>query len=146
IDRGDGEAIRALVEGHAGVARHLVPRDLVALGLGEQALPEIAVLDGLLLRVPPAVGAPALVPTIAEAVDEIGAVAVQRDEATAGHGAQALEGGAELHALVGGGGLAAGDLALGAAVDDDGAPAARPGVAQAGAVGVDRDDVGYAGQ
>src|SRR6266699_1027129 len=51
----------------AAVAGHLVPRDIVPLDQLQQRLPEIAVLNRLLLRVAPAVGAPAEIPLVAEA-------------------------------------------------------------------------------
>src|SRR5438132_6055149 len=96
----------------AAVAGHLVPRDIVLLYQFEQALPEIAVLDGLLLGVAPAVGTPAEIPLVAEAVHDIRAVAVDGHGAAAGEGAQALDGTGQLHALVGRVGFAAGQLDL----------------------------------
>ena len=69
--------------GIARVAGDLVPGDLMPLGLGDQRLPEIAVLDRLLLGVLPAVPAPALVPLVAKAIDDVGAVAVEVDAARA---------------------------------------------------------------
>ena len=44
------------------MAGHLVPRHVVLLDEGEQSLPEIAILHGLLLGVAPAVGALAEIP------------------------------------------------------------------------------------
>src|SRR5207249_4668821 len=126
----------------AAVAGHLEPRDIVLLDQLQQRLPEIAVLDGLLLRVAPAVGAPAEIPLVAEAVHDIRAVAVDGHGAAAGEGAQALDGTGQLHALVGRVGFAAGQLDLVAVVDEDGSPAAGAGVTAAGAVGVDLDGGG----
>src|SRR5437660_4934156 len=123
----------------AAVAGHLVPRDIVPLDQLQQRLPEIAVLDGLLLRVAPAVGAPAEIPLVAEAVHDIGAVAVDGHGAAAGESAQALDWTGQLHALVGRVGFAAGQLDLVAFVDEDGSPATGAGVTTAGAVGVDLD-------
>src|SRR6266705_188703 len=128
----------------AAVAGHLVPRDVVLLHQVEQGLPQIAVLDGLLLGVAPAVGAPAEIPLVAKAVHDIGAVAVDGHGAAAGEGAQALDGTGQLHALVGRVGFAAGQLDLVAVVDEDGGPAAGAGVTTAGAVGVDLDGGGRA--
>ena len=54
-------------------------------------------------------------------------------------GVESADNGDELHPVVGGGGLPAGDLPDGGAVVDDGAPAAGAGVAEAGSVGVDDD-------
>src|SRR2546428_11729245 len=123
----------------AAVAGHLVPRDIVPLDQLQQRLPEVAVLDGLLLGVAPAVGAPAEIPLVAEAVHNIRAVAVDGRDAAAGESAQALDGTGQLHALVGRVGFAAGQLGLVAFVDEDGSPAAGAGIAAAGAVGVDLD-------
>src|SRR6266581_4188228 len=123
----------------AAVAGHLVPRDIVPLDQLQQRLPEIAVLNRLLLRVAPAVGAPAEIPLVAEAVHNIRAVAVDCHGAAAGESAQALDGTGQLHALVGRVGFAAGQLDLVAVVDEDGGPAAGAGVTAAGAVGVDLD-------
>src|SRR5262249_55275077 len=132
-DRGAREAVGAVVEHVAGVTRDLVPGDLVALGEGHEGLPEVAVLDRLLLRVLPAVLAPALVPLVPEAIDEVRAVAVKIHAPATLERAQALDGGAQLHALVGGPFLAARQLPLVAAVDHDGGPASGAGIARAGA-------------
>src|SRR5713226_2215930 len=123
----------------AAVAGHLVPRDVVPLGQLEQRLPEIAILDGLLLGIAPAVGAPAEIPLVAEAVHDVRAVAVDGRGAAPAEGAQAFDGTGQLHALVGGACFAAGELDLVAVVDEDGGPAAGAGVTAAGAVGVDLD-------
>src|SRR5215472_10490265 len=141
-----GQGVGAVVQVVAAVAGDLVPRHVVARHLGEESLPEIAVLHRLLLRVAPAVLAPALVPLVAEAVHHVGAVAVELDGAPLGEGAEALKRGHELHAVVGGGRLAAGELDLDAVLDQDGRPAAGAGIAAAGAVDVDVDgDVGPPG-
>src|SRR5262249_56444731 len=132
-----GQGVRAVVQVVAAVAGDLVPRHVVTRHLGEEGLPEIAVLHGLLRRVAPAVLAPALVPLVAEAVHHVRAVAVELDGAALGEGAEALKRSHELHAVVGGGGLAAGELDLGAVLDQNGRPAAGAGVAAAGALDVD---------
>src|SRR5690242_21372642 len=120
----------------AAVAGDLVPGDVVPLDQGDQRFPEIAVLHRLLLRVEPAVLAPALVPPIAEAVDHVRAVAVDGDAAPALERAKALDRSGQLHPLIGGGVLAARQLPLAAVLDDEDAPAAGPGVARAGTVRV----------
>src|SRR5215472_4231289 len=141
LDGGAGQPVRALIEGNAGVAGDLVPAHVVAVGERDERFPEIAVSDGLVLRVLPAVLLPARVPPFAEAIHDVGAVAVHGHAAAARDRAKSLDHGAQLHALVGGGGLAAGDLTLSTAVDNDGAPPAGPGVARAGAVAVDDDGI-----
>src|SRR6267142_997678 len=70
------QRIGAIVQGVAAVARHLVPRHVVALHLGEERFPQVAVVDQFLLLVAPVVLAPRLVPLVAEAVDHVGAVAM----------------------------------------------------------------------
>src|SRR5262245_9955177 len=67
LDRVAGQGVHALVEGIAAVAAHLVPGDVVAPGLGEQALPEIAVGHRLLVGPDPAGALPALPPAVTEA-------------------------------------------------------------------------------
>src|SRR5499433_2990112 len=138
-DGGAGQGVGAVVQVVAAVAGDLVPRHVVARHLSEESLPEIAVLYRLLLRVAPAVPAPALVPLVAEAVHYVGTVAVELDGAPLGEGAEALEGGHQLHAVVGGRRLADGELDLDAVVDENGRPTAGAGIAAAGAVDVDVD-------
>src|SRR5215468_12390399 len=87
-DGGARQGVGAVVHRVPAVARHLVPRDVVALDLGDERLPEVAVLDGPLLGVAPAVLPPALVPLVAEAVHDVGAVAVDGDDAPAGEGTE----------------------------------------------------------
>src|SRR5262249_7456076 len=81
----------------------------------------------------------ALVPLVAEAVHHVRAVAVELDGAPLGEGAEALERSHELHAVVGGGRLAAGELDLDAVGDENGRPAAGAGSTAAGAGAVDVD-------
>src|ERR1700730_15019932 len=126
----------------AAVAGHLDPRDVVLLDELQQRLPEIAFLNRLLLGVAPAVGAPAEIPLVAEAVHHIRAVAVDGHGAAPTEGAQALDGTGQFHALVGRVGFAAGQLDLVAVLDEDGGPAAGAGIAAAGAVGEDLDGGG----
>src|SRR6266540_2714068 len=141
-DGGAGEGVDAVVQRVAAVAGDLVPRDVVALDLRQQGLPQVAVLHGLLLRIAPAVVPPAEIPLVPEAVHHVGTVAVDGDLAAVLERAQTLDRGHELHALVRGGGRAAEDLGLAAVLDQDDGPAAGTRVAAAGAVGVHRDGGG----
>src|SRR5882672_1336063 len=143
-DRAARERVDALVQRVAGVAGHLAPDDVVALRLGEQPFPEVAIGDRLLLGVLPAVLLPAFPPALAEAVHDVGAVRVQADAPAGGDRREAFDRPHELHALVGGPRVGAGDGALLTAVDDDRGPTAGPGVAGARAVGVE-DDLGRRG-
>ena len=105
----------------------------------QEALPEVAVDHRLPARVAPALALPALPPAVPETVHDVRAVAVEVHPAAAFDGRQRLDGGGQLHALVGGPGLRTGDDALAPILDDDRRPAPGPGVARAGAVGVDGD-------
>jgi hypothetical protein len=52
---------------------------------------------------------------------------------------KAFNGGLDFHAIIGGGDFAAGEVFLDLSVAKDGGPAARAGIAFAGAVGIDDD-------
>src|SRR5204863_4249202 len=110
---------------------------VVPARLREQPLPQVTVDDGLLAGVQPAGALPALPPAVAKAVHDVGAVAVEVDSAPAVDGRETFDGGGELHALVGGPWLGAGDAALVLAVGDDRRPAAGAGIAGARAVRID---------
>src|SRR5213083_1887758 len=141
LDRVTRELVHPLVQRITAVAAHLVPDDVVASALGEQPLPEIPVGDGLLLPVLPAGLLPALPPTLAEAIHDVGAVRVEVDAPPPGDRGEPLDSGGELHALVRRVRLGAADDTLLAGVEDDRRPATGPRVSGAGAVGVE-DDVG----
>src|SRR5437870_9240914 len=83
-DGGPGEGIDALVHDVTAVAADLVPDDVVAPSLGDEAFPEIAVGDRLLARAQPSVGLPLLPPAVAEAVHHVRAVGVGVDLAPVG--------------------------------------------------------------
>src|SRR5256712_12767296 len=139
LDRIARELVRALVQRVAAVAAYLVPDDVVALGLGEQPLPEVAVGDGLPLAVLPAALLPALPPALAKAVHDVRAVRVQMHTPPARDRREAFDGRGELHALIRGVRLGTADDVLLAGVKDDRRPAAGTRVPGAGAVGVDDD-------
>src|SRR3546814_11944928 len=87
------------------------PLDPVALGGGDERLPEIGVLDRFLRRGLPAVLAPAVDPS-GEPVHHVAAVGGERDAAWALECVQRLDHGGQLHAVVGGVGRAARQLLL----------------------------------
>src|SRR5258705_7219479 len=98
-ERGDGAArqgIDALVHDVAAVALDLVPDDVVAPRLGDQALPQIAVGDRLLAGAQPAVALPLLPPAVAEAVHDVGAVGVDVDLAAVRNAPHRLHGAQQL--------------------------------------------------
>ena len=86
-------------------------RDGVAGGGGVEAAPEVLVLHRLAVGGTPAVSLPAVDPT-AHAVAEIDAVGDDGECRRAVERLQCGDGRHQLHAVVGGGGLAAGELAL----------------------------------
>src|SRR5688572_10283440 len=139
------ERIHPLVQHVAAVSLHLVPVHVVAPCLLDEALPEVAVGDGLAGGTHPAVLLPALVPAVAKAVHDICAVSVQMNGAAARDSRQRFDGTHQLHALVRGARFGTGERTLGPAVDDDRAPAPGAGITGARAVGVD-GDVGKSGQ
>src|SRR5262249_8012130 len=86
------------------------------------------------LTVSPAILFPALPPAFAEAVHDVRAVGMDVNATTSRHRGETLGDCLQLHALVRRVRRAAGDHALVVSVDDDGGPAARPGIARAGTV------------
>ncbi len=108
-------------EAHVTPPAHLV----------DERLPQIAVGDRLAGFVQPTPGQPALPPAVAETVHDIGGVAHHLQ--VPGKGAHGLEGGLDLHALVGAGRFgAAGE----GAVLHRPRPTSGAGVPETGAVGV----------
>src|SRR3546814_12460146 len=99
--------------------------------------PQILVLDRLLGGGPPAVSLPTLQPN-ADAVADVAAVRVQCDGARPLQRLQGGNCGNELHAVVGGRGVAARQFPLGRTGPEDSTPTAGPRIAAAGAV---REDV-----
>ena len=120
------------------MAFHFVPHDVVAPRLRDEALPQIAIGDGLSGRAEPAVGLPARPPAITEAVHHVGGIGEEIDAAAAGDRGEAFDGRHQLHALIRGVRLGAADDPLDAVLEEEGRPAARSRVAGAGAVGVER--------
>ena len=71
-----GEFVRVLVELDPGVTGDLLPFDLVTVNLGEQLLPQFAVLHGFSSRRLPAVTLPALTTALGEGVQHVAGVDV----------------------------------------------------------------------
>ena len=111
-----------------------MPIDPVRRGRVDQLLPQLGVLDRLPVRRLPAVRAPFVDPA-RDPVAEILAVGVQLDPAGALQGLQPADRGGQLHAVVGGQRLAAGQFLLLAAHAQQHSPSAGAGVAAARAVG-----------
>src|SRR5690606_15793283 len=122
-DAEPGQFVGALVLGVAGVALHTFPLDLMDAGGLLQRLPQLGVLHRLLGGGFPAVALPVEHP-LGDAVAHVNAVGRQDDMAGALEGAQRLDGRHQLHAVVGGVGLAAVNFLGVAAGAQDRAPAA----------------------
>src|SRR5690606_14532875 len=125
------------VLGMAGVAAHPVPGHVMALAGLVEAAPEVFVLHRLLVGSLPAAGLPALHP-LGDALAHILRIGEEVDRARALQGFQRHDGRHQLHAVVGGFGLAAGELLLLALVDEERTPAAGARIARAGTVRIDR--------
>src|SRR5262249_19456645 len=89
----------------------------------------------------PAPTLPTLVPAVAEAVHDIGAVGMKLHAAAGRDGGEAFDRGRELHALIGGVALRAAHHPLVVALDDDGSPPTGAGIAATCTIRLE-DDVG----
>ena len=132
------ELVGALVLGVAGVAAHPVPVHVVPGLGGIEPLPQVGVLDGLLGARAPAVALPAVDPR-ADPLLDIFRVGMDIDPRRPLQRLERRDRRRQLHAVVGGRRLAAGQLLAMRARDQDRAPPAGPGVSRAGTVRVDRD-------
>src|SRR5688572_28022777 len=131
-----GEPVRPLVLDMAGVAFYPVPFYVVHGGKLVELLPEIDVLHRLLVGGAPAATLP-LPDPLRDAFLHVLGVGVQAHAAGALERLQRADHRGELHAVVGGVRFPAPQLLLRAARAQQHAPAARTGVAPAGAVAVD---------
>src|SRR5215207_8071672 len=140
--RRDGEGVDTMVERIVGVAADPVEGHLVAAARGVEGAPEVLVLDRLPVGGLPAPRLPALDPR-GDAEPDVLRVGVEIDGARARQRLERLDRGGELHAVVGGQRLAAGELLLAALEQEQRGPAARPRIPRAGAVGVDRHPLAH---
>ena len=122
-----------------GMALEPPPLDpWVPLAGGVQTLPQVLILDRLLVGGAPAALTPALDP-LGDALAQILAVGEQAPRHRPLQRLECRDRRHQLHAVVGRQRLAAGQLAALAAPGQDRTPAAWAGIAAAGAVGVDLD-------
>src|SRR5689334_8699811 len=135
-----GELVGALVFRVPGVAAHPVPLYLMFCRQLGELLPEVHVLDRLLVGRTPAAALPVVDPG-RDALLHVERVRVHAHAAGPLERLERPDDGHELHAIVGRARFAAVDLLFGAFRPQDGAPAARAGIAAAGAVAVDLDDI-----
>src|SRR4051812_9282692 len=115
---------------------HPVPLYLMFAGDRVEFAPQVFVLDGLLVGGLPALALPAVDP-LRDAFLHVDRIGVQAHLARALQRLQRTDHGGELHAVVCGGGVATPELPLLALVAQERPPAARTGVAAAGAIAVD---------
>src|SRR5690349_5194140 len=111
-----------------------MPGDPMTLGRLKQFLPQLRILDRLLVGSPPAIAQPAVDP-LGNAVADIIAVGVKLDPAWLGESVEALDRRLELHPVVGCQRLAADDFLLPAAGANQRRPSAWAGISPAGTVG-----------
>src|SRR5262249_47910942 len=134
------ESVCALVFRMPGMAAHPVPLYLMLGRDPVELLPQVDVLDRLLVGGAPA-AAPPVVGSGGAAPLHVERVRIQAHAARALQRLERPDHRHQLHAVVGGVGLAAVDFLLGAFGAQDRAPAAGAGVAAAGAVAVDLHDI-----
>src|SRR6478735_6839953 len=122
----------------AAVAFDPVPLNPVRLGGVEQLLPQLGILDRLLVRRAPAVAAPAVDP-LGDPVADVIAVRIERDPARLLEGLQRANRRDQLHSVVGRRRLATADLAFLVAYAQQRGPAARTGIPAARSVRINFD-------
>src|SRR4051794_29326972 len=134
------QSVCALVLRMPGMAAHPVPLYIMLFRQLAEALPQVHVLDRLLVG-----GAPAAPPPVVDpgrdALLHVEGVGVQPNAAPALERFQGADHRHQLHAVVRSLRLAAVDLLLGALGPEERAPAARTGIAAAGAVAVYLHDI-----
>ena len=101
----------------------------------QQPFPQVYIQGGAVVAFSPAFFLPAVHPALRYGIHQVLAVAGQRNAAGLLQGAQALDGGQQLHAVVGGHRLPAGKLLFLPLVPQDRPPAAGTGIAGTGAIG-----------
>src|SRR5690606_37096577 len=120
------QPVGALVPRVPGVAPDPVPLDLVLARELVEAAPEVDVLHGLAIRGGPALALPGVDP-FRDALLHVLRVGVETHAARPLQRLQRADDGGELHAVVGGRGLAAPELLLDTLRPQQRAPAARTG-------------------
>src|SRR5690242_9814503 len=138
VDLGPGQRVGAVVLGVAAMAFHPGPVHAMRLGGSVEALPQLDVLDRLLVGGAPAVLLPAVYPP-GGALEHVFAVGVELHHAGPLESLEARDRAHQLHLVVGRRRVAARQLLLALAHTKDGRPAAGARVAAAGAVGEQLD-------
>src|SRR5699024_5779228 len=135
IDAAIGQRIRGFVAGVAAVALDPVPVDVVARAGRIQTLPQVGVLDRLSGGRFPAIALPAGQP-LRHALAQVIGIGMQFHVAGTLERIEGLDGGGQLHPIVGGQRLAAMQLTHVVATTKQCAPTARPGIAATGTIGI----------
>ena len=117
------------------MAPHPYKPHLMEVQQGQELVPQIRVEGGLFVRFSPAIALPGPGPALFDAVDEITGIAAKGDPAALLQRGQSFDGGGQLHTVIGGLGLSAGQLLFPAAEAQDRPPAPRAGISRASAVG-----------
>ena len=138
IGSGTGKCINSVVFRVAAVTFHPAPFDSVRRRGRDKFLPQLGILDRLLVRSAPAVALPIVDPA-RDPVADIDAVGVKLDAARPGKCLEPFDRGDQFHAIVGGQRFAARQLALLVVLPKQNAPAAGPRIAAAGAIGEQLD-------
>ena len=99
VRRGAGKCIDSVVLGMAAVAFDPVPLDSVRRCRGDEFLPQLGILDRLLIRGAPPIPLPVVDPP-RNAVADILAVCVEFDSARSLQGFQSADRGEQFHAIV----------------------------------------------
>ena len=136
IDRLIRQPVHMLVARIAGVSAHPAPFHLVAVARGIQRLPQVLVLHRLAVGGFPAARLPHRQPLL-DAGAHVLRIGEQRDLHRPLERAQRLDGGGQLHAVVGGLRFAAGKLAPLLAGNQQRTPAPGPRISPTGTIGID---------
>src|SRR4029079_4994613 len=99
VGGGAGERVDAVVFGVAAMTLDPVPFDSVGGGGGNQLLPQLGLLNRLLVGGAPAVALPVVDPA-SDPVADVDAVGVKLDSARPGQCLEAFDRGDQLHAIV----------------------------------------------
>lgn len=129
------QLVTALIFRVTGMALDPDEADIVQLQQIEQLFPKVGIERRLLGISLPAVGAPFFCPALLHGVDDVFGVGIEGDITGLFESGQTGDDGSQLHAVVGGGRFAAGQLLADPFVAQDDTIAAGARVARAGAVG-----------
>lgn len=138
FDFRSGQSVAALIFRVTGVPFEPLPLDEVRLARGIEIAPEVGIFYGLTVGGHPPAHAPGVNP-LGDALAQVLRVGEDNDLAGFFEGAQGENGGAQFHAVVGGGGLASRDGALVRAIAQNRRPTAWAGVSEASAIGENSD-------